>query len=159
MYKCWNRSFVSCNVSKLSFSNDVVFLRRRASMVTGIRLFTIEAFSQWPFRSVPFLDIDKQGGWTGGRLGTARQWSRAMHTRLPRILTHVAAGDMAGDAEEGSTTYRVYGGSILSEQSPRSAAPQNDRERRVAAFVSPVCKCITLETLPPHPVRKYTDQV
>lgn len=36
-----------------------------------------------------------------------------MHTRLPRILTRVVAGGMAGDAEEGSTTYRVYGGSIF----------------------------------------------
>lgn len=60
-----------------------------------------------------FLTSTSRAGGRGGRLGTARQWSRAMHTRLPRILTRVVAGGMAGDAEEGSTTYRVYGGSIF----------------------------------------------
>lgn len=72
-------------------------------------------------RSVPFLDIGSRAGGRASRRGAARsnarQWLRVMHAQcqwLPRILTQAAAGGMAGDAEEGSTTYGIYGGSILS---------------------------------------------
>lgn len=66
-------------------------------------------------RSVPFLDISSRAG---GRLGAARSnatvVARDARAVLPRISAQAAAGGTAGDAEEGSTTYGIYGGSILS---------------------------------------------